>query len=258
MWDVNVETELSSKLRRGAAGPEVKRVQEWLTLSGFAVQPDGKFGPATELAVRRYQRAKRLPDDGVVTPDCYALLVAPLAECLTPLEAQGDDLPALTLRYAERHHRLSPREVGGQNRGPWVRLYMNGREGRQWLWCAGFVCFCLRQACLTLGVELPFAPSFSCDLLAANAKQRGRFVEGRDASARAHLRPGDLFLIRRDSDDWNHVGIVRELHDESFDTIEGNTNDEGSTNGGEVAARTRSFDGRDFLAVGGRVAIPVG
>ena len=46
---------------------------------------------------------------------------------------------------------INPREIGGQNMGPWVRLYMDGREGAEFPWCAGFVCFVLAQACEAMG-----------------------------------------------------------------------------------------------------------
>ena len=59
-----------------------------------------------------------------------------------------------------------PSDVGGENRGPWVRLYMDGRDGKEWLWCAGFVCFILRQACAALDQPLPFPGTVSCDVLA--------------------------------------------------------------------------------------------
>jgi hypothetical protein len=37
---------------------------------------------------------------------------------------------------------------------------------------------------------------------------------------------------------WIHTGMVSVLHEETFDTIEGNTNDEGSANGYEVRAES--------------------
>ena len=38
--------------------------------------PDGKFGPATERALREFQRGAGLADDGVVGPKTWAALVA--------------------------------------------------------------------------------------------------------------------------------------------------------------------------------------
>jgi hypothetical protein len=49
---------------------------------------------------------------------------------------------------------------------------------------------------------------------------------------------------------WIHTGMVSVLHEETFDTIEGNTNDEGSANGYEVCARNRAFSSQiDFIRI---------
>ena len=44
-------------LRTGDRGREVRVLQRWLTLTGFATNVDGHFGRATRVAVRRYERA---------------------------------------------------------------------------------------------------------------------------------------------------------------------------------------------------------
>ena len=141
-----------------------------------------------------------------------------------------DSLGNMVVAYALQHLQSSPREIGGQNKGPWVRLYMNGNEGQQWPWCAGFVSFILRQACKTMGESLPIQTSFSCDSLAHSAKSRGRFLPGRGLD-RSLIKPGMLFLNRRTATDWVHTGIVVKAEAEVFMTIEGNTNDEGSREG---------------------------
>jgi peptidoglycan L-alanyl-D-glutamate endopeptidase CwlK len=53
-------------LQNGSQGPDVNRLQQALNAAGFNVgQPDGAFGPATEAAVRAFQKAKGLSADGV-------------------------------------------------------------------------------------------------------------------------------------------------------------------------------------------------
>jgi cell wall-associated NlpC family hydrolase len=44
-------------LRTGDRGREVRVLQRWLTLTGFATDVDGHFGASTRLAVRHYERA---------------------------------------------------------------------------------------------------------------------------------------------------------------------------------------------------------
>lgn len=51
-------------MSRGAVGERVKWVQQRLGFTGTSV--DGKFGPATETAIRKFQAAKGLTVDGLV------------------------------------------------------------------------------------------------------------------------------------------------------------------------------------------------
>ncbi len=178
---------------------------------------DGDFGPATELAVRRFQEKSGLGSDGKVGPKTFAELVAPLTRATALVKPGRRSLGRLVVAYARRHLREHPREVGGQNAGPWVRLYMNGHEGPDWPWCAGFACYVLQQACATLEVPPPVPPSFSCDSLAAGARVNGRFLAEDAAAARQRLKPGCLFLRRRTPTDWEHAGIVVGVGKETFE-----------------------------------------
>lgn len=54
-------------LTRGARGASVVQLQEFLADLGFSDSPaDGRFGAATEAAVREWQRSAGFPDDGTV------------------------------------------------------------------------------------------------------------------------------------------------------------------------------------------------
>lgn len=243
------ELTLDKNVARGGRGARVRVIQEWLTLHGTAVAIDGGFGPATEEAVRRFQTRRRLPADGVVNQATYAGLVAPMAAALAPIDPGGRSLGNLVVAYAKQHLKSQPREVGGQNAGPWVRLYMKGNEGADWPWCAGFACFVLGQACAALGVRSPIQPSFSCDSLAASAKERGVFLAEGQRGRDGDVRSGAFFLNRRTTTDWVHTGVVIAPREEVFETIEGNTNDEGSREGYEVCHRVRGYGSKDFILV---------
>ena len=58
-------------LRRGSKGDHVKTVQ-----SKVGVDPDGKFGPRTEAAVREFQRSHNLVPDGIVGPKTWIAIDA--------------------------------------------------------------------------------------------------------------------------------------------------------------------------------------
>lgn len=243
------EWDFAGNIASGATGRQARLVQEWLSLQGFKVSVDGQFGPATEVAVRAFQKARGLQTGGVVNGTTFAALVAPMVAALAPINPGSRSLGPLTLAYAKQHLAQSPREVGGENMGPWVRLYMKGNEGAEWAWCAGFVGYMLRQAAKTLGVSTPLPYTFSCDSLAAAAKEAGVFLDSRSGVSPSQLSPGSLFLVRRTPLDWVHTGLVLSIAPSAFETIEGNTNDSGDREGYEVCRRTRGYDGKDFVVI---------
>ena len=52
-------------LKRGAVGGEVKLLQTLLNFHGAGISTDGSFGPATEKAVVRFQKERKLTEDGI-------------------------------------------------------------------------------------------------------------------------------------------------------------------------------------------------
>lgn len=240
------EIELNCQLLVGASGLPVRRVQEWLTLRGYGLAIDGIYGQVTAEIITRFQEDSFLSATGRVDEETFAYLVQPMLEIVRQRLTMCESVSVAVLEYARAHLNQYPREVGGQNRGPWVRLYMNGNEGSQWAWCAGFVSFILHQATEALNVSMPIAGSFSCDTLVAQAQTAGLFLSEADGS-NCEIPPGSLFLVRRTENDWSHVGIVEEADEQLFRTIEGNTNDEGHREGYEVCTRSRDYSNKDFI-----------
>jgi hypothetical protein len=64
-------------IKKGSKGKEVKLLQQFLNSNGFKIAASGpgspgneteNFGPGTEAAVKRWQKANNLKDDGIVGP----------------------------------------------------------------------------------------------------------------------------------------------------------------------------------------------
>lgn len=132
------------------------------------------------------------------------------------------------LHVARSQERLDVREIPkGSNWGKVVQMYLKvAGLFSPAPWCAAFVTWCLIES----GADrkkLPKNPA-STYFWWAWAKERGRLADG--------PRRGDLFV-------WNgksggHIGFC--LNDAGkFRTLEGNTNDDGSREGYEVAELTR-------------------
>jgi Putative peptidoglycan binding domain len=65
----------SQTLKPGDTGQQVKVLQRALATLGYSPgTPDGDYGPATQVAVERFQVAKGLAEDGVVGPATLAAL----------------------------------------------------------------------------------------------------------------------------------------------------------------------------------------
>lgn len=57
----------------------VRSLQHLLNFHGATLEPDGVFGEATQAAVKEFQTAHALPDDGVVVPATWQALVTDVA-----------------------------------------------------------------------------------------------------------------------------------------------------------------------------------
>lgn len=241
-------------LKIGSKGLSVREAQEWLCLHGILIQvdgdqPGGGFGLATEAAVKAFQKAMACEQSGIVDKKTWDFLTAPLYRAISPVRPLAT-LPQTVVAVARYHLVEHPREVGGQNMGPWVRYYMGGKQGSEFPWCAGFVCSVVRQAALAHGVEMPIPETVSCDDLAKGARLLVGIVSG--ASGRpCEATDGSVFLLRHRSrkGDWVHTGIVTRFHGSHYETIEGNTNDEGSREGYEVCERIRAYGRSDFAVI---------
>lgn len=233
-------------LERGKRGNAAKRVQEWLCLHGLGLVVDSDFGGVTEDTVMRFQFNNGLPTSGAVDEATWNALVQPMVDTLFNPIMSSMTLGEGMIAFAQQHLNAHPREVGGANRGPWVRLYMEGHDGPAMLWCAGFCRFLMRQAGEALMHPLPIAGSTSCDTLAAQGQAAGIFLAERDATPDA-ITPGSIFLRRSDPLDWTHVGLVVDASATLYETIEGNTNDDGVREGYEVCARRRGYSNYDFI-----------
>jgi hypothetical protein len=251
---VSKELVLSSVVKKSDDGTNVKRVQEWLSLRGFGTGIDSDFGPATEHCVKAFQQANHLSVTGIVDQASYSSLVSPLKAALQAIPVTPNDkLPDLVLKYAQQHLAQHPLEMGGDNRGPWVRVYMDGHEGTEWKWATAFVTFILKQACLTLNCPMPIAGSFASNELTQQAKDKNLFVHSEDiingTVSRQTLEPCCIFLLQKNSSEWLHPGFAYQLSEDTFLTIEGNTNNDGNANGYEVCKRTRSLTRKGFICI---------
>ncbi|MGC3946351.1 MAG: peptidoglycan-binding domain-containing protein [Chryseolinea sp.] len=232
---------------------DVMKIQSWLTLfsinnpgAGTAVSIDGDFGSATEKAVVNFQIAKGSSQTGKVTQEVFSALCQPMQQAFeTPISGTG--LRELIVNAALHHTKFRPFELsinGQSNMGPWVRGYMDNNEGTSWFWCMGFVQAVVDQAASLLGKNFKtlMPLTYSCDSVGTTGLQKRlltRFAAVRNDPS--IVKPGDIFLLQKSPNDWVHTGIITAVMGDVFETVEGNTNTGGSTNGVAVLRRMRNF-----------------
>jgi peptidoglycan hydrolase-like protein with peptidoglycan-binding domain len=232
---------------------DVLKIQSWLNLyaqqnpaSGTSTGIDGDFGSATEIAVTNFQKAIKIPPSGKVDAPTFDALCAPMKNAFTTVP-KGKNLRELILSTAAIHLANHPFELvikGQSNSGPWVRAYLDGNEGEPWFWCMGFVQTIIDQAATVLGKDfrtlMPL--TYSCDVIGTTGINKGLLRRVSQVRTNPSLvKPGDIFLVQKSPNDWFHTGIVLGVNGSVFETIEGNTNNDGSHNGNGVYKRQRNF-----------------
>ena len=131
---------------------------------------------------------------------------------------------------------VAKKEVGneeiprGSNWGPDVKKYLNS-VGINFPapWCMAFVYWCFSQAAERMAVKNQLVKTGGV-MQHWNKAPKFRVV---------HPQPGDIFIMDYGKG-LGHTGIVVKVNADSVETIEGNTNDEGSREGFEVCTRVRS------------------
>jgi hypothetical protein len=246
--DVRLKKEitLNSAIVRGrSAGARL--VQEYLWVNGIRPVIDGNWGDATQAALDQFCRAKKLPQANQVDQQLMDHLAQPLLRAASEV-AISASLSKTIVKYAKQQLAEHPIEIGGENAGPWVRLYMNGNQGDEWLWCAGFVTYIVRHCAKQHQLTNPVPRTFSCDTLAANAKASSCL---HTSNVLAAAQPGAVFLLpsEKSSADWVHTGLVLEANNGVIITAEGNTDRNGTSNGFEAVSRIRNAQNLHFVSV---------
>jgi hypothetical protein len=162
--------------------------------------------------------------------------------------------PALLVAAANAFVGVS--EEGGDNRGQMVEHFLRSVKLPPGLpWCAAFVYHVGHSAHydhLSRRSSWPLPATGSCDILAGAARAHGVL--------RDEPYVGDIFLLySRTRGRFIHTGVVVGVEDEVrvherdvhvCVTVEGNTNDDGSSNGHTTLRKVRTFreaDGHRFI-----------
>ena len=193
-----------------------------------------------------FQSHHSLEMTGVVDDKTWKLLTSPMQRALfyprTVYTNERSRFSQMIVKIALSHLAENPRVIGGENVGPWVRLYTKGKEGGTWGTSA--ISFIL-QAAGNLQVSSPIPYLQSCDLIAGKAREFGLLFSLPDRKGKnqkeekAKIHSGDLFLVRKSEGTWSSVGIILQVGRDSFEAVEGNSV--------ELCKTVRSLEKKDFV-----------
>jgi len=221
-------------LQRGSSGAAVATMTGQLAQLGYLPEATDIFDRRAELALRAFQtqhldpRGLPLVIDGIFGPLSRAALTAAIggAELNPParpelLEIDARGLAQSALATALSEYRRGAGEVGGNNRGPDIRTYLDGRAPEGSDWCAGFVSHCYREAARRAGRDMPFAYSVGARAIRNQLRNKGWEYRAGEA---APPQPGDIITRWRGSfSGWQgHIGLVHSFANGIVTTIEGN------------------------------------
>jgi len=239
-------------IRQGDKGEHARTLQQLCVLSGYGLDLDGVAGPATFRTLDRIRSCYGLPagarevgqDDWMYL--CRRLYYAAgevptrLIQPTVGTSALRDLVCWLALRIADQ----KPRELLS-NLGPWVSFFAHSEQGIAW--CAAFVTQLVTTAWSQLPTwsGCPIRYGTYCPTLAKAAQDAGRYTEDP-----ARARRGDLILFHPAEGSYKHIGICLSKPDcgaMTVETIEGNTNEEGSYEGTVVARKIRGLNGKAYI-----------
>lgn len=222
-------------LKKGKEGERVKELQEILRELDYDIAVTGIFDHPTYKAVRSFQAShldkhgEPLAVDGKVGPLTWWALQNPRRE-ITSGKALYTSMPALmfggsflgrrALQVAIDELKAGAGEIGGNNRGPWVKKYLRPAgldEGNAW--CAAFVSWCFLQTVGEDKSDMPFNYSAGARNIFRQFKDKGW-----DLKDDSLPEPGDIVCWWRISmpSGFGHIGIVHHCEDGFLYTIEGN------------------------------------
>ncbi len=121
----------------------------------------------------------------------------------------------------------------GSNAGKEVEAYLRSVGlPKGYSWCMAFVYWCVNKACIANGRINPLVRTGGV------LKQYNECTLRKLPKTSSAVKPGDIFIMEFGGG-LGHTGFVEKVEGQLIYTIEGNTNDDGSREGYEVAKRVR-------------------
>lgn len=225
-------------LKKGSQGASVTELQNVLRELDYNIPVTGVFDTATFNAIKDFQ-ARHLDKhnhplvvDGAVGDLTMWALKNPRSRVTTgaidfsimpDAGLGGNAIGRSALQFAINELTAGAGEIGGNNKGPWVKKYLEPAglpEGNSW--CAAFISWCFLQASGGNKKSMPFKYNAGARNIYNQFRQKGWNYDPADANKQP--QPGDIVAWWRVSlpSGFGHIGIVHHFEDGFIYTLEGN------------------------------------
>ena len=223
-------------IKKGSQGAAVTELQNILRELDYNILVTGIFDTATYKAVRNFQSRHLdkhnipLEVDGEVGEITWWALQNPRNKvqggaidygAIPASSFGGSTIGRTALKFAIEELNAGAGEVGGNNKGPWVKKYLQPvglSEGNSW--CAAFISWCFLQAAGGDKKSMPFKYSAGARNIYNQLKQKGFIYD----AVKTPPLPGDIVTWWRVSlsSGFGHIAIIHHYKDGFLYTLEGN------------------------------------
>ena len=208
-----------------------------LVQSKLGVWQTGVYGPTTAETVSKYQKSKGIGQTAQVGEQTWTSLFG------EPEPPAGLGVNALSWAMNEAKVPVTEEPLGS-NWGPRVSEYIASVFGppSPCAWCCCGVYWSFGKEAAGRGVKNPMLQTGSCSQLYSWARDKGKLVTA--------PKQGDIFLCIGGDTGHYHTGFVAaDPVNGYFETVEFNSNYDGSSNGTMVAHRSpgRSVTSCDYI-----------
>jgi hypothetical protein len=218
------------EIKLNSKGKAVEELTKALKQRGYLDKISTVFDRTVRAAVIEFQsrhldeRGRPLKVDGIVGPLTWWALENKPSDVIVPTpltkmpRSGGSPRGRKALEAALSEMNKGAKEIGGNNKGPWVKKYLNNLAPEGSSWCAGFVSWCFFQH----SDGIPFRYSVGARDIRNQFKNKGWLY---DVTPGNQPQPGDIVVWwRGQKESWKgHIGLVHHATDGGIlYTIEGN------------------------------------
>lgn len=191
--------------------------------------------------IKSVQRSLGIQADGIDGRITWTAISSALRELREDIGLTSVAEDMVKLAQAE----IGVSEVDGTNCGERVNEYKSATwldSEKGWPWCAGFICWLVREAIKNSSVDFKrpqTAGAWDFENWARDQDGKGvDLYKPVTSGNRPYVRAGDIVVFQ-----FSHIGLAisEENRGGYIQTIEGNTNDAGSREGGSVLEKTRNI-----------------